>query len=47
LGLGKKSYALSLLFESQDRSLSSQELDIQMDKIIKAYEKELGALIRR
>lgn len=47
LGSGKKSYALSLLFESQDRSLSSQELDIQMDKIIKAYEKELGALIRR
>ncbi|MBK7881903.1 MAG: phenylalanine--tRNA ligase subunit beta [Saprospiraceae bacterium] len=47
LGLGKKSYALSLLFESQDRSLSSQELDLQMDKIIKAYEKELGALIRR
>lgn len=47
LGPGKKSYALSLLFESRERSLSSQELDIQMDKIIKAYEKDLGAIIRR
>ncbi|MFN8279097.1 MAG: phenylalanine--tRNA ligase subunit beta [Saprospiraceae bacterium] len=47
LGEGKKSMALSLQFDSTERSLSSNELDQSMQQVMQALEKGLGASIRR
>ncbi len=43
---GKKSYALSYILQSSERTLSDDEINSNMDKLMKAYEKEVGALIR-
>lgn len=39
--------ALSLQFDSTERSLSSNELDQSMQQVMQALEKGLGASIRR
>lgn len=47
LGAGKKSYAISLIFEDQQKTLKDKEVDQLMKKLIHEYESKLGALIRR
>lgn len=47
LGAGKKSYALSLIFEDADRTLKVKEVDKVMEKIITTCEARLDAQIRR
>jgi len=43
---GKKSYAISYTLQSEDRTLTDEEIDGVMQKLMNAYEKELGAKIR-
>lgn len=47
LGAGKKSYAVSFLFEDPTRTLKDKEVDKVMNQLIQTYESKLGALIRR
>ena len=47
LGATKKSYAVSFLFEDPTKTLKDKEVDKDMDKLIKAFEKRQGAQIRR
>ncbi|MEP7195301.1 MAG: phenylalanine--tRNA ligase subunit beta [Saprospiraceae bacterium] len=47
VGINKKSLALSLLFESMEKSLSNQELDLEIEKIITRLETKVQAKIRR
>ncbi|WP_367392460.1 phenylalanine--tRNA ligase subunit beta [Lewinella sp. LCG006] len=47
LGAGKKSYAVSFIFEDPSRTLKVQEIDKVMEKIIATCESQLGAQIRR
>ena len=47
LGAGKKSYALSFLFESRERTLKDREVDRAMRSIEGSMVKQLGAEVRR
>jgi phenylalanyl-tRNA synthetase beta chain len=47
LGTGKKSYAVSFIFEDPSRTLKVKEVDKVMQLIIQNCEKQLGAQIRR
>lgn len=47
LGKGKKSYAVSFIFEDQTRTLKVKEVDKVMQQIISVSETKLGAQIRR
>ena len=47
LGKGKKSYAVSFVFENNDKTLQDSEIDLIMDKLITKLEAETGALIRK
>ncbi len=47
LGKGKKSYAVSFLFQHPDKTLQSKEVDKVMEQLIQAFEQKLGATIRR
>ena len=47
LGPGKKSYAISCLFEDPSKTLKDKDVDKVMNKMIGAYESQLGAIIRR
>jgi phenylalanyl-tRNA synthetase beta chain len=47
LGAGKKSYAVSFIFEDKTKTLQMKEVDKIMDQLIKTYETQLSALIRR
>lgn len=42
----KKSYAVSFILQDPERTLTDKLIDKTMDKLIKAFEKELGATIR-
>lgn len=44
---GKKSYALSFILMDEEKTLQDQTIDGVMDKLIKSYEKEVGAEIRK
>lgn len=44
---GKKSYALSFILMDEEKTLQDQAIDGVMDKLIKTYEKEVGAEIRK
>ncbi len=46
IGKGKKSYALSFILQSNERTLTDAEINSTMEKLMKAYEKEVGAVIR-
>ena len=46
LGEGKKSYAVSFVFENHEKTLKDKEVDQLMKKLIQTYEGELGAYIR-
>ncbi|HOK50795.1 MAG TPA: phenylalanine--tRNA ligase subunit beta [Bacteroidales bacterium] len=43
---GKKSYAISFTLQSEEKTLTDEEIDRVMQKLMEAYEKELGAKIR-
>jgi len=47
LGEGKKSYAVSFIFEDPGKTLRDKEVDKVVDKLIQAYEQKLGADIRK
>ena len=47
LGAGKRSYAVSFVFEDPERTLQDKDADLVMDQLIKEYEMKLNALIRR
>ena len=47
LGTGKRSCALSYVFENPERTLQDKEVDDIMDQLIREYEMKLNALIRR
>lgn len=43
---GKKAYALSFYLQDQEKTLTDKVIDKTMSKLIQAFEKEVGALIR-
>ncbi len=47
IGTDKKSMAISFTFLDEEKTLTDKEIDSMMNKIIGAYEKELGAEIRK
>ena len=47
LGADKKSYAVSFHFEDKTKTLKDKEVDKEMNKLIQAFEQQLGAQIRR
>ena len=46
LGAGKKSLALNYTFQLQDRTLTDEETEALMARLVTAYQKDLGAQIR-
>ena len=47
LGKGKKSYAISFIFEDPAKTLKSKEVDKVMNQLIRQYEQQFKAIIRR
>lgn len=47
LGTDKKSFAVSYLFQDENKTLKDQEVEDIMNRMMTSYEKELGALIRK
>lgn len=47
IGPGKKSYAVSFLFESAERTLQGKEIDAIMQQLQQAFEQKLQASIRK
>jgi phenylalanyl-tRNA synthetase beta chain len=43
---GKKSYAVSFILQDKEKTLKDKEIDKVMNKLIKGFEKNLGAEIR-
>lgn len=44
---GKKSYAISFVFQHPDKTLTDQEIEKVMNRLMGKYESELGAVIRK
>ena len=44
---GKKSYAVSFIFQHPDKTLTDQEIEKLMNRLMGKYENELGAIIRK
>jgi phenylalanyl-tRNA synthetase beta chain len=44
---GKKSYALSFVLQHEEKTLTDDQIDKVMNNLMKAFEKELGAMIRK
>jgi phenylalanyl-tRNA synthetase beta chain len=47
LGAGKKSYAVSFVFEDLEKTLQDKEIDTAMGQLQQAFEAKLGAQIRK
>ncbi|HVN57525.1 MAG TPA: phenylalanine--tRNA ligase subunit beta [Bacteroidales bacterium] len=47
LGKNKKSYAVSFTLQDEQRTLTDKNIDRVMDNLIRIYEKDLGAQVRR
>jgi phenylalanyl-tRNA synthetase beta chain len=47
LGKGKKSYAVSYIFEDTTKTLKDKDVEKIMNNLIREYEGKLGAIIRR
>ncbi len=43
---GKKSYAISFILQDDQKTLTDEDIDLVMNKLIKQFEKELGAILR-
>ncbi|WP_038031260.1 phenylalanine--tRNA ligase subunit beta [Thermonema rossianum] len=46
IGEGKKSYAISFILQDETKTLTDKVIDKTMQKLMDAYKKELGAVIR-
>jgi len=46
IGAGKKSYAVSFVFQDARKTLTDKEVDKVMNKLIQQYERQLGASLR-
>jgi phenylalanyl-tRNA synthetase beta chain len=44
---GKKAYAMNIVLQDENQTLTDQQIDKTMDSIIRRLENELGAIIRR
>jgi phenylalanyl-tRNA synthetase beta chain len=44
---GKKSYAISMTFQHPDKTLTDQEIEKLMSRLMAKFETELGATIRK
>ena len=47
LGKGKKSYAVSFIFEDSSKTLKDKDVDKVMQQLIRSYEQDIGATVRR
>jgi phenylalanyl-tRNA synthetase beta chain len=47
IGAGKKSYAVSFVFEDGEKTLQDKEIDATMSQLQQAFEQKLGAIIRK
>lgn len=47
LGANKKSYAVSFTFQDAQKTLTDKEIDVVMEKLVKAFEGQLQAEIRK
>ena len=47
LGEGKKSMAVNFTFQDTEKTMTDQDIDGLMQKLVKVYEAELGAEIRK
>jgi len=47
IGSDKKAYALNFTLQDPQKTLTDKVIDQTMSKLMKAYEKELGAIIRK
>lgn len=47
LGEGKKSYSVSFILQDTEQTLTDKVIDKTMEKLIGAFEKEVGAVIRK
>jgi len=47
LGEDKKAYAISFTLVDKTQTLTDKVIDQTMERLIEAYEKELGAVIRK
>ena len=43
---GKKSVAINLTFQDEKKTLEEKEINAAMEKILKAVEKDFGAVLR-
>ena len=43
---GKKQYALSFVIRSEDRTLTDQDTERLMDKLLQMFQKDFGAVLR-
>jgi phenylalanyl-tRNA synthetase beta chain len=46
IAAGKKSYAISFILQNTEKTLTEEEIESTMNKLIKQFEKELGATLR-
>ncbi len=46
IAAGKKSYAISFILQNTENTLTDEEIEATMNKLIKQFEKELGATLR-
>jgi len=47
LGEGKKSYSVSFFLQDAEKTLNDKQIDKMMNRFIKIFEQDLGAIIRR
>jgi len=47
LGAGKKSFAINFTFMDDEKTLTDKEIEVSVNKIIQAFEKDLSAEIRK
>jgi phenylalanyl-tRNA synthetase beta chain len=47
LGAGKKSYAVSFIFEDKEKTLQEKEIEQMMSNLMRQYEAQLGAVVRK
>lgn len=47
IGAGKKSYAVSFVFEDLEKTLQDKEIDTMMGQLAGVFEEKLGAIVRR
>ncbi|MGB0525980.1 MAG: phenylalanine--tRNA ligase subunit beta [Flammeovirgaceae bacterium] len=47
IGAGKKSYAISFILQDKDKTLTDKVIDKSMNRLIQAFEQQLGAIIRK